>query len=353
MATRAPKLSYDYAVPDTGASIASAATITPGAETIYPVTGTTQINTITADATTAGRALVLTFASALTIGTSGNIGTPFGAAMSVLAGETVIFIQSSATAWKVVARSSMLGGESPTITTPTITSPTITKDASSTNTTETVATLRRTSSGTPATNIGGSLDLEVETASGNNEIGARIAAVATDVTGASEDFALDFLLMAAGAAAARVLRLSSVGEMLPANIHNNGGTGNASNQSIASGTYTPSATGTANVTTVTPSVCQWTRVGNTVILSGEITVDPAVAGTLTTFRITLPIASDFANNSEAGGYAWNVNFGANTGTAWSPGVVQPDTTNNQLQFAFFPDDGTSRPMNFMAHYLVI
>lgn len=58
--------------------------------------------------------------------------------------------------------------------------------------------------GTPGTGIGTSIDFIAETSANNNEIGASIQAVTTDVTAGSEDFDLRFRTMAAGAPASRV-----------------------------------------------------------------------------------------------------------------------------------------------------
>jgi hypothetical protein len=55
------------------------------------------------------------------------------------------------------------------------------------------------------------MEFEVETSASNNEVGGIIDCVATDVTGASEDFKFVFKLMAAGAAAASVFEVSSNG----------------------------------------------------------------------------------------------------------------------------------------------
>lgn len=65
------------------------------------------------------------------------------------------------------------------------------------------------SQNTPANGIGTGLEFVTETSNGNNEIGATIEAITTDVTAASEDFDLVFKTMNAGATAAEVLRLSS------------------------------------------------------------------------------------------------------------------------------------------------
>lgn len=85
------------------------------------------------------------------------------------------------------------------------------QDSAATNTVTYVGRFTSTSTGTPAAGIGVGLEFEVETADGNNEIGATIEVVATDVTSTSEDFALDFNLMTAGAAAATLVRFRSDG----------------------------------------------------------------------------------------------------------------------------------------------
>ncbi len=88
---------------------------------------------------------------------------------------------------------------------------TLTKDFSTTSTVETIQTLTRTTSGTPANGIGGSLDLGAETAAGNNEVGLTLEAVTTDVTSTSEDFDAVIGLMDGGSAAAERWRLDSGG----------------------------------------------------------------------------------------------------------------------------------------------
>ncbi len=65
------------------------------------------------------------------------------------------------------------------------------------------------SSGTPAVGIGVGVEFEVETAAGNNEVGATIEAVTTDVTSTSEDFDVVTKIMRAGAAASEAFRVSN------------------------------------------------------------------------------------------------------------------------------------------------
>lgn len=87
------------------------------------------------------------------------------------------------------------------------------QDSAATNAVTYVQRITSTSSGTPANGIGAGIEFEVETAAGNNEIGATIEAVTTDVTAASEDFDVVIKAMTAGAAAAEVARFKN------ANMH--------------------------------------------------------------------------------------------------------------------------------------
>lgn len=66
----------------------------------------------------------------------------------------------------------------------------------------------------------------------------------------------------------------------------------APQQTTASGTYTPTWTGLANVTSVTAFSCQYMRVGDTVTVSGWVTIDPVVDNTTTSLSFSLPINSD-------------------------------------------------------------
>jgi hypothetical protein len=85
------------------------------------------------------------------------------------------------------------------------------EDNATTNAVTQVFRLTHTTSGTPANGIGVGLEFEVETSAANNEVGATIEAVTTDVTSTSEDFNLVFKTMAAGAAAAERVRINDTG----------------------------------------------------------------------------------------------------------------------------------------------
>jgi hypothetical protein len=66
----------------------------------------------------------------------------------------------------------------------------------------------------------------------------------------------------------------------------------APQQVTASGTYTPTWTGLANVTSVTAFSCQYMRVGDTVTVSGWVTIDPVSDNTPTSLSFSLPINSN-------------------------------------------------------------
>lgn len=83
------------------------------------------------------------------------------------------------------------------------------QDSVATNTVTYLQRLTSTSSGTPAAGIGAGIEFEVETAAGNNEVGATIEAVTTDVTSTSEDFDVVTKIMRNGAAASEAHRIST------------------------------------------------------------------------------------------------------------------------------------------------
>lgn len=68
----------------------------------------------------------------------------------------------------------------------------------------------------------------------------------------------------------------------------------------ASGTYTPTATIVTNLDSVTPNQMEWMRIGNVVFVAGSVRIDPTAPG-IVSYRITLPIASNFTLSSQLSG----------------------------------------------------
>jgi hypothetical protein len=116
---------------------------------------------------------------------------------------------------------------------------------------------------------------------------------------------------------------------------------------LNAGTYTPTATVIGNLDSVTPQVCQWLRVGNVVTVSGEITVDPTAAA-LTSFRITLPVASNLASLGQLAGTGF-----ANYGPPPNSVLIRGDAINDAATFTFQSTGAVSTGLYFSFTYLVV
>lgn len=94
-----------------------------------------------------------------------------------------------------------------------------------------------------------------------------------------------------------------------------------------SSTYTATLTGVTNVTTSTPHIAQYTRVGDIVTVFGSLDVTTTLA-VATEVDISLPIASNFAAATDANG----------TGTASSAiatnAYIDADATNDRVRLKF-------------------
>ena len=115
--------------------------------------------------------------------------------------------------------------------------PTLLVETANTNTPATAATLSHQTSATAAAGIGTSLAFQCETAASNNEIGALLSAVSTNVGSGTEAFNLQVLLMSAGSGAATVATFNSNG--------NFGIVGNTINVPVTRTPASAAATGTA------------------------------------------------------------------------------------------------------------
>lgn len=217
------------------------------------------------------------------------------------------------------------------------------KDASTNTVLPTIRGLRRTS-GSAAVGIGSAIQLETISSAGS-----IIESVSTDLTGGSVDFDLVFKNIAAGASAAEKLRITSEGRLYGTALHNNSGsvTG-TTNQYIASGTYTPTLTNTTNVAASTPYLCQWIRVGNVVTVSGKVDIDITTTLNASDMGFSLPIASAFTNERDAGGTA--TTDAEQTGNI----RIKADATNDRAQFVWTGQVGTGNlSYSFTFTYLIL
>jgi hypothetical protein len=104
------------------------------------------------------------------------------------------------------------------------------------------------------------------------------------------------------------------------------------------------------VDSVTFSSSQYLRVGNTVTVSGQITIDATTANTDTTVKMSLPIASNFSSSRQLGGTGSSVsasNFGIQNI------AFLGDATNDSVDLRLRPSVNTSLLYNYSFTYQVI
>lgn len=111
------------------------------------------------------------------------------------------------------------------------------------------------------------------------------------------------------------------------------------------GTYTPTLTGVTNVAASTAYVAQYLRLGNTVTVSGKVDIDVTAAGA-TELGISLPIASNLANQEDVGGTA--VAYATIENAA-----IRADATNDRAAMLFVATTLTNQSWAFHFTYEVI
>jgi hypothetical protein len=120
--------------------------------------------------------------------------------------------------------------------------------------------------------------------------------------------------------------------------------------SVSSGTYTPTITNGSNVTANTPRVCQYTRVGNIVTVSGRVDLTVTSASTNTDINISLPIPSNIGTIYELNGVA--------QGSSSTGGIVNDATLigspgPDEALLSFISGSGTTPVIHFTFTYQVI
>lgn len=114
----------------------------------------------------------------------------------------------------------------------------------------------------------------------------------------------------------------------------------------ATQTYTPTLTNVTNVAASTAFACQYLRVGNTVVVSGKVSIDPTAAGA-TELGISLPVASALATEQQVGGTA------AAPGIAGQCAGIRADATNDRAALVFTAVDVTNQDWFFSFTYQVL
>lgn len=120
---------------------------------------------------------------------------------------------------------------------------------------------------------------------------------------------------------------------------------------LATGTYTPTLTGVANVASSTAYALQYYRIGNMVTVSGKIDVTPTTETGQTHIGVSLPVASNFATDGQGEG-------GGGTLIGSSPGnyplAIASDATNDRISIKFIAQiDSSPITLTFSFTYQII
>ncbi len=115
---------------------------------------------------------------------------------------------------------------------------------------------------------------------------------------------------------------------------------------IISGTYTPTLTNTANISSSAALQCQYMRVGNVVTVSGGVTLTPTLLATLTTLGVSLPISSTLSAAQNLGGAANSASV------ASASAAVFGDTVNNRATMQMISVGNASETFYFSFTYLI-
>lgn len=150
-----------------------------------------------------------------------------------------------------------------------------------------------------------------------------------------------------------LVSISDTGNIRGSALHNNPDSqGDATEQDIRSGTYTPTLYNVANVSASTVYTCQWMRVGNVVTVSGRVNVTPTLVVTMTELGISLPIPSNFTSNDQ--------NECAGTGAGFDHPInnnikaaIVSDVANARAHFKFLSGSANEHHFWFSFTYVVV
>ena len=116
---------------------------------------------------------------------------------------------------------------------------------------------------------------------------------------------------------------------------------------LYSGTYTPTLTNSTNLDGSAAYAAQYTRVGDNVTVSGKVDVDPTTSGLATVLGISLPIASNLANEHECAGSASAAVVGGQCA------AIRGNVASDRAEMAFIAQTNTNQAMFFTFTYRVI
>ena len=115
---------------------------------------------------------------------------------------------------------------------------------------------------------------------------------------------------------------------------------------LAHGTYNPTTTNTTNATSSSAEQSQYLRVGNTVVVSGRVSVQPTLGATATLIQVSLPITATFSQFSECGGSC------INPGVAGDCAAIFANTTTMNANISWVSVDTSNHNRPFILAYLI-
>lgn len=120
------------------------------------------------------------------------------------------------------------------------------------------------------------------------------------------------------------------GDQGAATLNVDGGIFQDGQQIGLTGTYTPTLTNVNNVSSSTAAVCNYTRIGAMVMVTGGASVTVGSAASEFQLGISLPIASNFGATTDASGSAGALNGSVIGTTGGGSGTINADTVNDRL-----------------------
>lgn len=115
---------------------------------------------------------------------------------------------------------------------------------------------------------------------------------------------------------------------------------------LVDGTYTPTITNITNVAASTPYLAHYVRIGNQVIVTGLVDIDPTAAAQIE-IDISLPVASNFAASTDCSGVT---SCGTDPSRA---GNVAGNSTTDRARLTFTPTLIDNRTSGYQFMYTVI
>ena len=111
------------------------------------------------------------------------------------------------------------------------------------------------------------------------------------------------------------------------------------------GYYTPTLSNVTNIDSSTASLCQYVVLGDVVVVSGKVNVNPtAAAPTVSQLGISLPLRPKFAADKDCAGTA------ACATVASESAAIIADTTNSRAEMSWLTNSAGAHDMFFIFMY---